>query len=136
MRRYWIIAGLCAALIALLDLAGQFGWINANPSGSVPVGLYVKASPETAEYVSFCLAPKHQVLKFYDHFCSPDNPGGTRILKRIVERRADGSLIVRGDIAFAIDSQILGPIFKDQISGFWNPLLVWAEAQMETHKHG
>lgn len=135
LKRYLIIAALVAGLLASLDIAGRRGWINANQSGSVPVGLYIKASPDGAAYVSFCLTKRHSVFAFYARYCSPDNPDGKRIIKRIVERRADGSLVVQGDIEFAIDSKVLGSIDPYQIRGFWNALLVLARISTGAHHH-
>ena len=80
-------------------------------------------SPERAGYVSFCLDHRHRNRDYYDRFCSTDRPHGLRILKRIAERRPDGSLIVRGDSPRALDSQLLGPVKPEQIRAWWRPLI-------------
>ena len=114
-----------AVVIMLIGLfaANKAGLIIGNPTPSVPRGLYYAVSPERAGYVSFCLDHRHRDRDYYDRFCSTDRPHGLRILKRIAERRPDGSLIVRGDSPRALDSQLLGPVKPEQIRAWWRPLI-------------
>ena len=56
-------------------------------------------------------------------FCSPDDPGGVRILKRIATRHEDGALIVEGDTPRALDSRWLGPVQYSEVRGWWAPLV-------------
>ena len=119
-----LMLALCITLV-LPYASIQTGGIMLNTSGSVPTGLYRAAAPEDATYVSFCLRRKHRVFRFYPRYCSPDRAQDRQVLKRIVNRRADGALQVRGDLPNAIDSRILGHIRPEQQRGFWIPLLIW-----------
>ena len=110
-------------MLTCVFAANKAGLIIGNPTPSVPRGLYYAVSPERAGYVSFCLDHRHRDRDYYDRFCSTDRPRGLRILKRIAERRPDGSLIVRGDSPKALDSRLLGPVKPDQIRAWWQPLI-------------
>lgn len=118
---------LCIALLTgLLLIAGvthRTGHIIGNASSSVPRGLYLRADPDRASYVTFCLGNRHKGLQVGSDLCSPDRPDGKRIIKRIVLRIADGSLTVAGDTPRALDSRFLGPVHPDEIQGWWVPLL-------------
>lgn len=89
---------------------------------SVPRGLYVRAGPDTATYATFCLGRRHGAAEWYRHYCSPDNPDGLRILKRIGERR-ERHIMVEGDGPRALDSRVLGPVRMDEVRGWWRPLI-------------
>ena len=125
-----ISLGQCAAALAItamlvsVSAANRAGLVIGNPTPSVPRGLYYAASPEEAEYVSFCLDQRHRERDYFGRFCSSEHQSGFRILKRIAERRPDGSLIVRGDSHRALDSRLLGPVKPQQIRAWWRPLII------------
>ena len=121
-RQRTVMLGLIGILIAVWA-ANAADLIIGNPTNSVPRGLYYAVSPEHADYVSFCLDHRHRDRVYYKRFCSDERPYGIRILKRIAERRPDGSLIVRGDSPTALDSRILGPVQPEQIRAWWQPLI-------------
>lgn len=121
-RPVMVATVLAAVLLSAVGLAASSGLILGNATTSVPRGLYRKAVPDTATYVTFCLGARHAAGAWYEHFCSPDNPAGVRILKRIAERR-DGHVIVEGDGARPLDSHILGPIRLNEIRGWWRPVI-------------
>lgn len=129
-----VAAILSAALLSAVGLATASGLILGNATTSVPRGLYRKADPAAATYVTFCLGARHASGAWYGLFCSPDDPGGVRILKRIGERR-DGHVIVEGDGPRPLDSNILGPIRLDEIRGWWRPV-VQIEGTAEAGRHG
>ena len=119
-------AAAAAALTVMLLViwaASAAGLVTGNPTTSVPRGLYHAAAPGRATHVSFCLAHRHRHAAYYRHFCSPGNPGGLRILKRIAQRLPDGGLIVAGDGPNPLDSRIVGPVRPDQIRAWWRPLV-------------
>ena len=117
-----VAAALAVALLSVVGLAASSGLILANATTSVPRGLYRKAAPETATYVTFCLGSRHAGGKWYRHFCSPDNPDGVPILKR-VGQRLDGQVIVEGDGPRPLDSHVLGPVRLEEIRGWWRPVV-------------
>lgn len=113
---------LAAVLLSGIGLAAWSGLLLGNATTSVPRGFYVRAGPDTATYVTFCLGRRHGAAERYRHFCSPDNPDGLRILKRIGERR-ERQVMVEGDGPRALDSRVLGPVRMDEIRGWWRPLI-------------
>ena len=115
-----VLLVLSASLAAGTHLLADRGWIIGNASASVPRGLYIRADPGTARYVTFCLGDRALPLPV----CSDDTPGGPRVLKRIATRRPDGSVIVTGDTPTALDSRIIGPVARQDIRGWWRPLLI------------
>ena len=129
-RRILLGAALFVAVLTGIGLAAACGLVLGNAGASVPRGLYLKAAPDKATYVTFCLGERHRSDGWYGHLCSPDDPGGLQILKRVSERRK-GQVIVEGDGPRALDSRILGPIRADEIRGWWVPLL-----QVEASGHG
>ena len=123
-ERIWLysLTGLLAVVL-IVGLVNQLGWIIGNPTNSVSPGFYRAAAPERADHVTFCLGTRHRGARFYPRYCSPDLPGGIRILKRVSIRHADGSLTVAGDTPDAIDSRVLGTVRSEEIRGWWKPLL-------------
>lgn len=117
-----IAAVLSVALLSAVGLADSSGLILGNATTSVPRGLYRKADPANATHVTFCLGARHAAGDWYGHFCSPDDPDGVRILKRIGERR-DGHVIVEGDGPRPLDSHVLGPVRPEEIRGWWRPVV-------------
>ncbi|MDE0697211.1 MAG: hypothetical protein OXH76_15430 [Boseongicola sp.] len=115
-------AALSAALLAGIGLAASWGLVLGNASTSVPRGLYLRSAPEKATYVTFCLGERHRSGTWYRHLCSPDDPNGVRILKRVGQVRA-GNVIVEGDGPRALDSRVVGPVRADEIRGWWIPVL-------------
>ncbi|MYH58467.1 MAG: hypothetical protein F4145_10840 [Boseongicola sp. SB0675_bin_26] len=115
-------AALFAALLAAIGLAASRGLLLGNASTSVPRGLYLRADPEKATYVTFCLGERHRSGTWYRHLCSPDDPDGVRIFKRVSEMR-EGNVIVEGDGPRALDSRVLGPVRADEIREWWVPVL-------------
>ena len=113
---------LIAALLLIIGGANRAGLVIGNASPSVPPGLYLKASPERASHVTFCLGLRHRGLWTWPDLCSPETPDAPQILKRIATRHADGSLTVEGDTPRALDSRYLGPIRHQEIRGWWVPL--------------
>jgi type IV secretory pathway protease TraF len=123
-KRIALCATLAATLLVLLYVLFPRNVFLVNTTDSVPIGLYIKASPETARYVSFCLRKEHEIYTFYPHYCSADHPDGRGLLKRIHQREEDGALLVAGDTFNAIDTRLIGAVRSSQIRGFWQPLLV------------
>ena len=118
-----IATGAVALGLLLVAATHAAGLIIGNATTSVPRGLYRKADPETATHVTFCLGARHQGEDYYMAFCSPDDPDGVRILKRIATRHEDGALIVEGDTPRALDSRWLGPVRLGEVRGWWAPLV-------------
>lgn len=114
--------GGAVGVLAAIGLAASVGLILGNATTSVPRGLYLKADPADATYVTFCLGHRHGAAEWYGNFCSPDNPAGVRILKRIAERPI-GNVIVAGDLPRALDSRVLGPVRLNEIRGWWRPVI-------------
>lgn len=112
-----VVIGFCALYVVALSLDLEILVGNLTPS--VPKGLYIASSEKRASYVTFCLDRSHQKFGFYPRYCSPDNPYGTKIIKRIKSRNDDGSMLVVGDTPDAIDSTILGPISRKQVRRFY-----------------
>ena len=121
----WVL--LCTAvavtLLAAIGIAASTGLLLGNATTSVPRGLYVRAAPDAATYVTFCLGRRHAAADWYRNFCSPDEPDGVPILKRIGQRRAC-NVIVEGDGPRALDSRVLGHVREDEIRGWWVPLVL------------
>ena len=115
-------AVIAAVLISGVGLAASAGLIMGNATSSVPRGFYLRSDPERATYVTFCLGARHAAGAWYERFCSPDNPEGVRILKRIAGRGA-GHVIVEGDERRALDSRVLGPVRLDEVRGWWRPVM-------------
>ena len=97
------------------------GFLIGNASPSVPRGLYLRAEPDHASYVTFCLGTRHRGVWTYPDLCSPDTPDARRILKRVAMRHENGCLTVTGDTHRALDSTFLGPIRPGEIRGWWVP---------------
>ena len=114
---------LLIVLTGITEFAVSRGLIIGNATPSVPRGLYLRANPDQATYVTFCLGIRHRGVWTYPELCTPDTPDATRILKRISLRNPDGSLTVGGDTPNALDSRFLGPIRPEEIRGWWVPLL-------------
>lgn len=125
--RYWLhglpLLFVFTAFLLVVAIADIAGLIIGNPTTSVPRGIYYATAPMRAGYVTFCLETRHKAAPYYANFCSPDAPDGLQILKRIAVRRPDGSLIVQGDSTRALDSRYLGPVTREQIRGWWQPLI-------------
>ncbi len=109
--------------LASIGAAGSMGLLLGSASGSVPPGLYFRTPPADATYVTFCLAERHRGADYYPHFCSPAQPDGIRILKRITRRHADGSLTLAGATPRALDSRFLGRIGQAEVRSWWRPLV-------------
>ena len=121
-RPVLVAVGSAVALLAAIGLAASAGLILGNATTSVPRGIYLKADPSDATYVTFCLGERHAAAAWYGRFCSPDDPDGVRILKRLGERRGD-AMIVEGDVPHALDSRVLGPVRLHEIRGWWRPVI-------------
>ena len=122
-RRIMIPSIVLVALLLGLGTAHRAGLIIGNASPSVPRGLYLRASPGHASHVTFCLGLRHRGFRTGPEVCSPETPNAPHILKRIATRHADGSLTVAGDTPRALDSRYLGPIRRQDIRGWWVPLI-------------
>ena len=114
-----VLLALSASLAGAAHLAADRGWIIGNASASVPRGLYIRADPGEARYVTFCLGDRALPLPV----CSNNAPDAARVLKRIAARQPDGSLIVTGDTPTALDSRLIGPVAPPPIRGWWRALL-------------
>lgn len=125
LRPSLLAAAGAAGLLAAIGIAASSGLILGNATTSVPRGIYIRAGPEVASYVTFCLGDRHGSGEWYRHLCSPDDPDGVRILKRIRERRG-ALVIVEGDVPRALDSDALGPVRLDEIRGWWRVILLQA----------
>ena len=121
--RIMILLTALGTVIAAIGLANATGLVIGNSTVSVPRGFYYAVEPARAGYVSFCLARRHDHEDFYRHFCSPDHPNGIRILKRIAAHTNDGHLIVEGDTPRALDSRFVGPVHRNQVRGWWQPVI-------------
>lgn len=116
-----LVIAVAVGLLSAIGLAASAGLILGNVTTSVPMGIYLRADPDRATYVTFCLGERHGGAEWYQHLCSPDDADGVRILKRVRERRGD-SVIVEGVAPRALDSRVLGPVRLDEIRGWWRPL--------------
>jgi len=114
--------GLMVGLLVVQALPRQ-NVITINLTESSPIGIYIRAAETSAEYVTLCLRQDHAVFAFYEGICHPGAMEEGRLIKRISERRDDGTLIVEGIGPLAIDSDLLGPVLPTQIDRWWNPLL-------------
>ena len=122
-----VLLCVCLLLIGLLCVCAlliKAGLLIGNATPSVPRGLYVRSAPDTAPYVTFCLAARHRALPVWSTLCSTEHPDGIRIIKRIALRHADGSLTVAGDTPRALDSRLLGDIDPADVRGWWRPLFL------------
>ncbi|WP_170565644.1 hypothetical protein [Ruegeria atlantica] len=122
-RRTLLITALVTGLLLGAGAANHTGFVIGNATPSVPRGLYLKARPDHASYVSFCLGVRHRGIPTYPDLCSPDTPDAPAILKRIAARHQNGSLTVEGDTRRALDSRFLGPVRPQEIRGWWAPWL-------------
>ena len=122
-RRALRIAALLSAPLLILGAANHAGLVIGNISPSVPRGLYLKASPDRATHLTFCLNSDHRSILTYSVLCSPDTPDAPQILKRITTRHADGSLTVQGDTPLSLDSRYLGTIRPEDVRNWWTPWL-------------
>ena len=114
------------ALSLILTVAAMFrDQVVLNTGGSVPVGFYIAADPTDAEYVTFCLPPLHHGIRFDPVLCSPANPNGRPVLKRVT-RMKDGAVHVGGDIPSALDSDLFGALDSTLVRGWWRPVFVYA----------
>ena len=118
-----LAAAGAAVALAGIGIAASSGLILGNATTSVPRGIYLRADPEVATYVTFCLGKRHGSGEWYRYLCSPDDPDGVRILKRVRERRG-AEVIVEGDVPRALDSDALGPVRLDEIRGWWRPMIL------------
>ena len=123
LRSSLLAAAGAVGLLAALGLAASGGLIMGNATTSVPRGLYLQADPDAATYVTFCLGKRHRSREWYKYLCSPDDPDGLRILKRVRERHRD-VVIVDGDGPRVLDSGVLGPVRLDEVRGWWRPLIL------------
>ena len=115
-----------AALSLILAVAAMFrDQVVLNTGSSVPVGFYITVDPADAEYVTFCLPPLPHGIRFNPALCSPANPTGRPVIKRVV-RVMDGAVHVRGDIPSALDSDLFGALDSTLVQGWWRPVFVYA----------
>lgn len=133
-RGFLLGTALIAAPLLIIGTANRAGLVIGNISPSVPRGLYLKASPEHASHVTFCLGTRHRGLWTYQDLCSPDTPDAPQILKRIATRHPNGSLTVAGDTPRALDSRYLGPIRREEIRGWWVPWLTERPAHIRNRE--
>ncbi|MYI69779.1 MAG: hypothetical protein F4103_13900 [Boseongicola sp. SB0673_bin_14] len=115
-------AASVAMALSAIGVAASSGLLLANATTSVPRGLYRKADPADATYVTFCLGARHRPAAWYGRLCSPDDPEGVPVLKRVAEV-LDGHVIVEGDGRDALDSRVLGPVRLEEVRGWWVPVL-------------
>ena len=100
-------------------------FVIVNTSPSVPIGIYLRAAPDGAEYVSFCVRQADiDAGRAGERFCTVEGKKGVTILKRIEARRADGSYWVLGDHPRALDSRSLGWISDEQVREYWESIPV------------
>ena len=118
------IIAVAAALPIILAVAAMFrDQVVLNTGGSVPVGFYIAVDPADAEYVTFCLPLLPRGVRFDPVLCSPANPYGRPVIKRLT-RVMDEMVYVRGDIPFALDSDLFGALDSTLVRGWWRPVLV------------
>ena len=117
------------ALFLILNVTAMFrDQVVLNTGGSVPIGFYIAAEPADAadaEYVSFCLPPLHHGIRFDPVLCSPANPNGRPVLKRVT-RVMDGAVHVRGDTPSALDSDLFGALDITLVRVWSRPGFVYA----------
>ena len=114
------------ALSLILTVAAMFrDQVVLNTGGSVPIGFYIAADPADAEYVTFCLPPLAQGIRFDPALCNPANPNGRPVIKRVT-REMEGAVHVRGDTPFALDSGPFGALDSTLVRGWWRPVFVYA----------
>ena len=111
-----------AVLAVICVLAGGLAIgrerLLVNVSPSAPIGIYVMTDPTDAEFVTFCL-PKLTVSIMHDPvLCSPRNPEGIPVIKRIADT-LHRELIVTGDGPSPLDSRVFGPLPFDDVRGYW-----------------
>ena len=124
--RPWRHAVAVVAISIILAVAAMFrDQVVLNTGGSVPIGLYIAADPANAEYVTFCLPPLPHRIRFDPALCNPANPNGRPVIKR-VSRVMDGAVLVRGDIPFALDSDLFGALDSTLVRGWWRAVFVYA----------
>ncbi len=116
---------MTAVLAVICVLAGGFAIgrerLLVNVSPSAPIGIYVMTDPTDAEFVTFCL-PKLPASIMHDPaLCSPRNPEGIHVIKRIAEV-IDRSMVVMGDGPSPLDSRVFGPLLVDDVRGYWRSL--------------
>ena len=105
---------------ATLHLWQPSRFVIVNTSPSVPVGIYIRAEPDDAEYLSFCVSQTDiNAGRADERFCTVEGKEGVSILKHIHARRADGSYWVLGDHPRALDSRSLGWVSLEKIKNFW-----------------
>ena len=113
-----------AALLIILAVAAMFrDRVVLNTGGSVPVGFYIAVDPSDAEYVTFCLPPLPFGVRFDPTLCSPANANGRPVIKRVT-KVMDSAVFVRGDIPFALDSELFGVLDSTLVRGWWRPAFV------------
>jgi hypothetical protein len=118
--RYGAALTLLVVSWATLHLWQPSRFVIVNLSPSVPVGIYMRAEPDDAEYLSFCVSQADiEAGRAGERFCTVEGKKGVTILKRIHTRRSDGSYWVLGDHTRALDSRSLGWIKRKQTVEFW-----------------
>ena len=115
------------ALPIILAAAAMFrDQVVLNTGGSAPVGFYIAVDPSDAENVTFCLPPLPHGVRFDPVLCSPAYPNGRPVIKRVA-RVKDGSVYVRGNTPFALDSNLFGALDSTLVRGWWRPAFVLKE---------
>lgn len=110
-------------------VVGFFWWqgYRVNLSRSLPLGIYrlEHRQPQNGELVAFCIPERLAHMEVFSHLTispcyggSPAGAFGVPLLKRVTDISGDGgALIVRGDTARSVDSELFGPIMVDEIIG-------------------
>ena len=113
-----------AALPIILAVVAMFrDQVVLNTGDSVPIGFYIAVDPADAKYVTFCLPLLPHGVRFDPVLCSPANPNGRPVIKRVA-RVKNGAVHVRGDIPFALDSDLFGALDMSLVRGWWRPVFV------------
>jgi len=117
-----IWATVAAALFGMVTVAHGTGWIIGNATPSVRPGLYFRSGPDTATHVTFCPGERRRRASWYGESCSPDRPGGPRVLKRVAGIHGD-LVKVEGDGPRALDSRFIVPVRLEEVRGWWIPVM-------------
>ena len=118
-----VIAVAVLPIIILAVVAMLRDQVALNTGGSVPIGFYIAVDPAKAD-VAFCLSPLPHGTRFDPALCSPANPNGRPVIKRVA-RVMDGAVHVRGDIPFALDSELFGTLDITLVRGWRRPIVIW-----------
>lgn len=80
-RRFLLHASLLFGILLTAGTTHHTGFVIGNATPSVPRGLYLRADPDHASYVTFCLGTRHWGIWTYPDLCSPGTPKNKKTLQ-------------------------------------------------------